>query len=192
MYADSAFSDHPLVLQYQGQVKLSENRRVLEQRRLLPDFRLDYSRQFVLKGFNPAGVEREYTPGTRIAAIQLGISIPLLGGAQRARVKAAGLEQRQAQYTLLDAENKLRAEYREQLYEAQKQYEGLLFYQSTALNEASEMLRIAQFAFSKGEIGYVEHLQVLSQALNIRMQHLEALRLYNLSVVQLNYLKGRL
>lgn len=190
--SDTSLTANPLVLQQQQQLQLSESRILLERRKLLPDFNVGYAQQLVIKGFNPAGIDRDYFPGTRIAGIQLGVNIPLISGAQRARIKAAGIEKQIAEASLTNIQNTLKADYQKQLNEVAKQYEGLQFYQSTALNEASEMLRISQFAFEKGEIGYIEHMQNMSQALNIRIQHLEALRQYNLSIVQLNFLNGSL
>jgi len=190
--SDTALTANPLVLQQQQQLQLSQSRILLERRKMLPDFNLGYAHQLVIKGFDPAGIDRGYFPGTRIAGIQLGINFPLISGAQRARIKAAGIEKQIAETSLVNIQNTLKADYQKQLAEVAKQHEGLQFYQSTALNEASEMLRISQFAFEKGEIGYVEHMQNLSQALNIRIQHLEALRQYNLSIIQLNFLNGSL
>jgi len=190
---DTSLTVNPAVLQQQRQqVQVSTQQAELERKRLLPDLTLGYSHQFLIKGFNPADISRQYFPGTRIAGLQVGIAIPLIGGAGRARIKVAGIEQQIAEANLLNLNNSIRAEYQKQVSEVIKQYEGLQFYSSAALNEASEMLRISQFAFEKGEIGYVELLQNISQALDIRIQHLEALRSYNHSVVELNYLKGNL
>ncbi len=187
---DTSFISNPALLQQQQQVELSRNRLALERKKLLPDITLGYSNQFLIKGFNPADIDRDYFPGTRIAGIQMGLAVPLIDGAQRARIKAAGFERQMADAGLADLKNSMQTRFQKQVNEVAKQYEGLRFYNETALKEASEMLRISQFAFKKGEIGYVELLQNISQALNIRMQHLEALLGYNLSIVELNYLKG--
>jgi len=189
--ADSAVNNPSIQFQRQ-QVQLSADKLQLERRKVLPDFSIGYSQQLLIKGFNPAGIDRSYFPGTRMAGFQLGIAIPLAGGAQRARIKSAGIEKQIAESTLSSVENSAGSDYSKQLNEVSKHIETLQFYDDEALNEASEMLRISQFAFEKGEIGYVELLQHLSQAIQIRMQHLEALRQYNLSIVQLNFLKGTL
>jgi len=49
------------------------------------------------------------------------------------------------------------------------------------------MLTQAQRAFQAGEISYVEYLQALQTASEIRMNYLQALRDYNIAIVTLEY-----
>src|SRR5690606_847947 len=123
---------------------------------------------------------------------QIGLGIPLISGAQRARVRAAAIEGQIAQADLTNLQNTLRSDYQKQAAEVNKYIQALDYYQSSALNESSEILRISQFAFEKGEIGYVEHLQNLTHAINIRIGYLDALHQFNQATIQLNYLKGKL
>ncbi|MBG6234045.1 cobalt-zinc-cadmium resistance protein CzcA [Pedobacter sp. CAN_A7] len=187
-----SLTNNPFLLQQQQQIDITRDRVLLEQRKRLPDITLGYSHQLLIKGFNPANISRDYFPGTRIAGLQLGIGIPLIGGAQKARLKAAHIEEQIAEANLVNLQNSLFSDYIKQANEVSMQYEAIQFYQSSALNEASEMLRISQFAYEKGEIGYVEHLQNLTHAINIRMGYLASLRLYNQALVQHNYLIGNL
>ena len=180
------------LLKQQQQIGLSNDRIRLEKRKLLPDLVAGYSHQFLVSGFNPASINREYFPGTRIAGFQLGVGIPLISGAQRARVKVAAIQKEIAEADLANLQNTLESDYRKQGNEVSKQLAALEYYQSSALDEAAEILRISQFAFEKGEIGYVEHLQNLSHVINIRMGYLEAIHLLNQATLQLNYLKGKL
>jgi cobalt-zinc-cadmium resistance protein CzcA len=66
--------------------------------------------------------------------------------------------------------------------------EALRYYEEAGLKQAAEQIRIAQFAYSKGEIGYVEFIQNMTQAMNTRLSYLSALRDYNQAVIELNYL----
>ncbi|PRY52457.1 cobalt-zinc-cadmium resistance protein CzcA [Arcticibacter pallidicorallinus] len=189
---NQSFDANPVILQQQKVIEISGDRIRLEKRKLLPDITLGYSHQLIIHDFNPANISREYFPGTRIAGFQVGLGIPLAIGAQRARIRAADIERRIAQSSLTSLQNNLGSNYTKQAAEVNKQVQALEYYQSSALNEASEMLRISQFAFEKGEIGYVEHLQNLTQAINIRIGYLEALHQFNQATIQLNYLKGTL
>lgn len=190
--AEDSLHSNPALLQQQKQIEISGDRIRLERRKLLPDIMLGYSHQLIIQGFNPADINREYFPGTRIAGFQVGLGIPLITGAQRARVKAAAIERQIAQTNLTNLQNTLRSDYMKQAAEVNKQVQALDYYQSSALNEASEMLRISQFAFEKGEIGYVEHLQNLTHAINIRIGYIETLHQFNQATIQLHYLKGKL
>src|SRR3546814_8975799 len=55
---------------------------------MMPDITLGYSHQFVMRSFDPAGIERDYFPGTRMAGFQLGVALPVFNRAGRARVKS--------------------------------------------------------------------------------------------------------
>ena len=43
-------------------------------------------------------------------------------------------------------------------------------------------------AIGKGEIGYVEYIQNLTQATNIKSQYLDYLNQYNQTIININYL----
>ncbi len=66
----------------------------------------------------------------------------------------------------------------------------LNYYETTGLKQADQILRITQFAYSKGEIAYVEYSQNLSQALSVKFSYLEALSQFNQAVINLDFLTG--
>ena len=46
-----------------------------------------YYHQYLLSPFNPANIERNYSPGTRVGGFELGISIPLFFNAQQGKIQ---------------------------------------------------------------------------------------------------------
>lgn len=48
------------------------------------------------------------------------------------------------------------------------------YYRNHGLIESDEIIRVARLALSTGDIGYVEYLQAIEQAMDIRMAHVEA------------------
>ncbi|XHR94931.1 TolC family protein [Mucilaginibacter sp. UC70_90] len=125
-----------------------------------------------------------------MAGFEVGISVPLFYGAQSARVKAARINQQIVQSDQTLAVLQLNKQYTQQLQEYLKYQQAVDYYQGSGLKQAGEQIRIAAFAYSKGEIGYVEFIQNTTQALNIRLQYLQALRDYNNSIIELSYLRG--
>ena len=83
-----------------------------------------------------------------------------------------------AQQDLNRVQWQLTSEYQSAFQQYLKHKEGL-----TTINQ--KVLRwlmskwIARFAFSKGEISYVEMVQNLTQAMQIKLQHLQALQQLN-------------
>ena len=161
-----------------------------EKVKLLPDFNAGYFHQFLVKPFNPAKIERDYTPNTRIGGFQLGVAVPIFNNAQKARINAAKINA-----NLVDAQSKaaksaLQTEYATLYNEYLKQKQSLDYYENTGLHQADEIIRISQISFKLGEIGYMEYIQNLTMAFETKLKYIEAVNLYNKAIIDLNYLNG--
>lgn len=60
------------------------------------------------------------------------------------------------------------------------------YYQSEGLGEAQEMERIARVSYENGDIGYMEYVQGLLEAMNTRLKYAETVKEYNIAVINLN------
>ena len=115
-------------------------------------------------------------------------SFPLFGAnAYRNKVKAAqaevAVQQKQFEY-----EKQVWSTRQTQLrQEVDKNRTMLLFYESTGLKQADEIIKAASLAYRAGEISFAELSQFLTQAIEIQKSHLENLNLYNQSVIRYNY-----
>lgn len=184
----TVISKHPQVAYYQQRNALADAQLKAEKSRYLPDLTIGYRQQLLVGAFNPANINRNYFPGTRIGGFEVGVAVPLFFGAQRSKVKAAQVGQQIAQAEQQNAANLLGKRYNQALQELAKYDEAVRYYEEAGLKQAAEQIRIAQFAYSKGEIGYVEFIQNMTQAMNIRLAYLTALRDYNQAVIELTYL----
>lgn len=184
----AAANQHPQLVYYQQRTTLADAQLKAEKSRYLPDLTLGYRQQLLVGAFNPANINRNYYPGTRIGGVEVGVAVPLFFGAQKSKVKAAQVGQQIAQAEQQNAELLLRKQYSQGLQELAKSDEALHYYNEAGLKQAAEQIRIAQFAYSKGEIGYVEFIQNMTQAMSIRLNYLAALRDYNQTVIELTYL----
>lgn len=184
-------AQHPQLAYYKQRSTLADAQLKAEQSKYLPDLKLGYSQQLLVGPFNPANIDRSYSPGTRIGGFQIGVAVPLFFGAQRSRVRAARVGQQIAGAEQQNAASLLNKQYNQQQQELEKYRAALNYYDESGLKQAAEQVRIARFAYSKGEIGYVEFIQNMSQALSIRLNYLSALRDYNQSAIELNYLTNQ-
>jgi cobalt-zinc-cadmium resistance protein CzcA len=187
---NSDISANPQLAYWQQNVSLASAKVKLEQARLLPDVTLGYSQQLLIKGFNPAGIERDYFPGTHVAGIQAGIGIPLFYGAGKARIKAEKIGVTLANKKAEFAQLTLTSQYSEAYQQYQKFKQTVAYYQQIGLAQTDEQIRIAQVAFRYGEIGYIEFVQNVSLAVQSKLQYLNTLNHYNQVIINLNYLKG--
>ena len=187
---DTAGSTNPLIGFYQQQVEVANARVNLQKSKALPEITLGYSQQLVVKSFDPANINRTYTPGTRIAGIQLGLAIPVFNGAGHARVKSEKLAVQIAETDYIYIQNQFQVQYQQAFQEYLKNKQIVDYYTSTGLKQADEQLRIAQVSFDLGEIGYIEYIQNVTLAVQSRITYLETVNQLNQSAIQLQFLKG--
>ena len=188
---DTSLSNHPQAAFYQQQINVANAELQLEKSKRLPDFNVGYYHQFLVPGFNPAKIQKEYTPNTRIGGFQAGTTIPLFFGAQRAKINAAKINTTLVQAQAQAAKAGLQTQYLTQYNEYLKQKEGLDYYETIGLKQADEIIRISQISYKLGEIGYMEYIQNLTMAFDTKIKYLEALNLYNQAIIELNYVNGK-
>lgn len=185
-----ALSRNPLLNQLQQQIQVAGQTRLVEQARLKPDFLVGIFSQTLIGNQLINGQELTFGPGYRFNGGQLGITLPLLGQAQKARINAARIGE---QIALADLQNGQFAS-SQQLQQALQQYDqyrsALTYYEANGLNQAWLIQANARRAFSSGDIGYVEFSLALQQALTIRSNYLDLLNQYNQSILYINYLLG--
>lgn len=188
---DSTFSsNHPLLNYYRQNVDLAASRVKLERSRLLPDINLGYYQQYLLKGYNPANIDREYFPGTRSAGFQVGVGIPLFFGAGRARLKAEQIGQAIAENNFNLTQQNLQSELQQAYQEYLRYQPTVQYFRSSGRQQTKEQIRIAMTAFRLGEIGYIEFVQNVSLAIDSHLQYLNSLNQYNQAIININYLQG--
>jgi cobalt-zinc-cadmium resistance protein CzcA len=181
---------NPLLGYYSQEVKVAGAQTRLERNKLWPDLSLGYYNQYLIPAFDPAGIDRKYTPGTRIAGFEIGVSIPLFFGAQAARIRASGIQQEIARTMLEHAGNNLKKNYDQTVRQYLRLQQSVHYYETAGLKLADELLKVSRLSYEKGEMGYVEYVRNISQSLDTKLQYLETLNQYNQAVIRLNYLKG--
>lgn len=154
----------------------------------MPTVSLEGKYQILLKGLNPYGVERPQFDGGNFLAFAVGVNIPLCFGAQAAKVRAAkrNIEIERNNITMLQKE--LQTAYYEKYSEWTNTGLMVDYYKSTGLKQADEMERIASDAYRNGEINYVELMQNMQAATEIRLQYVDAVNEYNRQVIEMAYM----
>ncbi len=174
----SAVSQNPLLLYYNQKILVATSQLSLEKNKFLPDFSVGYFNQSLdaTKGFQ---------------GMQFGLSIPIFFWGQQGRTQSTKIQMQIAESNFKNYQNTLATAFNQQLQEYQKFYTLVNYYENMGLKQADEILRITQFAYTKGEIGYLEYIQNLTQAISIKSQYLEALNQLNQTIININYLTGK-
>lgn len=187
-----AVASNPLLAQLQQQIVVTQQALQVEQNRRKPDFILGvFSQTLIGPQFaEGSNAEQYYGAGTRFQGGTVGVSFPLFGKAQQARIQASRVNEQIAQTELASQQLTLQRQYEQAVQQYAGYQSALQFYEETALPQARLILNNARRAFSGGDIGYVEFSLALQQSLTIRTNHLDLLHQFNRSVLLLNYLTG--
>ncbi|GAA4309251.1 CusA/CzcA family heavy metal efflux RND transporter [Compostibacter hankyongensis] len=175
----TALSRNPQLKYLQQQIKVQEAEKKVQQSLLMPDVTLGVSSQ-TFKGMTDQ----------RYSVFSAGLSIPLWPRPQAQRVKAAKIAVDRAQTSGQLYLKRLEGTFAG-AFEAYKKYrQSIRYYRENALPQAQLILINAQAGYKSGEIGYVEYIQNLKQAMGAQHDYIDIVQQYNLAVIQLEYLAG--
>jgi heavy metal efflux system protein len=173
MIAENSF----LKLQEQF-VDITDREHKLERSRFLPDFSAGYFNQQIegIKNFT---------------GFQVGIKVPLFYWSQNGRTQAAKKNNEIAQLNFEQTKLDINAVLKANLQEFEKHNASLLYFETKGLQLADKLFSSANKAYKEGEVGYVEYIATLEQAVDIKRSYLDRLNLYNQTVNEINYLTGK-
>lgn len=174
----------------QNQKEVSEKNLNMVKQGYLPSFSFALKNQFLIKGFNPYDVERERFDKGNFMGFEVGISIPLFFGEQKAKTKAAKKEVEMARVQQEEVVQAMQKQYQMYINDYLKAKNSLDYYTSQGITQADDITRISQISYEKGEIGYLEYIQNLKTAVEIHLQRANAVNDYNQTIIMLNYIQG--
>ena len=156
----------------------------------MPGVTIGFRNQLLIKGFNPYNIERNRFDKGNFMGFELGVSIPLFWGGQRAKVKVARRDVELAEINRKQAEQNMNKQYRNYLNEFLRAQRVLDYYTKQGNTQAERMNYLSQVSYENGEIDYVEYVQNQKTALDVQLQYADAVNDYNQAVIMLNYIKG--
>ena len=162
----------------------------MEQALGLPQVTVGYTNQTLRGTYEVDGRPQTYGTGDRFQSVQAGVAIPLLRGAQKARVQAAQLQEQVAMANYQRYQAAAAAQLDELRVRLQEQQRRVQFYEQTGLPQAAVIVRLSQLSYKAGETTYSELLLNLERALSVRTAYLDAVLEHNQTVIDLDYLLG--
>jgi cobalt-zinc-cadmium resistance protein CzcA len=188
----ASLSANPQLGFLQQQVVVSHQLRSVERNKILPDFMIGYFTQSLTGIQNINGTDTFFSRDKRFNGFSVGLAIPLWTAPQIARAKAASFQEEVARKNAESFELTLKGAYEQAAREFDKNEASLHYYEGSALQNADLILSQAKKAYRGGEIGYIEYLQSLRSALGIKGNYLIALHQYNLSIIKLEFILGKI
>lgn len=123
---------------------------------------------------------------------RLGLTVPLWYGQYKANINAAKTEQAVIEFKQQGLRQELTTQLMNAQSDMQTSLQSLQYYQQTGLKKAREILSVSQRFFESGEIDFINLMRNNNEAYSIFQKHLQAVKAYNISVINYQYLMGQL
>ncbi len=175
----SMLLSNPAVQLLQQQENVAKQNIALQKSRALPGLAFGY--------FNQGERDSKWFNRFRV-----GITIPLWFSQYKSNINAAKTEQQVIQNKQQGLQQELSAQVINANSEMQTNWQSVQYYQQSGLKKAQEVITTSQRFFTSGEIDYISLLRNSNDAYNVFQKYLEAVRNYNLSVINHKYLMGKL
>ncbi|MFQ3576833.1 MAG: TolC family protein [Cytophagales bacterium] len=171
------FSQNPLVLLNEKRLSLNKKLYSLEKHKLLPSLFLGYLDQ------GSPNAQFDYR-------IRYGLSLPIWFWKNLSKIENAKININVQELNGQQIINQLSSQFHQSTAQFSYNKELLIYYKTIGLDLSKEIIRAANESFRQGTINYYAYLLSLDQAFQIQLSQLEAIKNYNLSIIQLEFLKG--
>ncbi|WP_431241187.1 TolC family protein [Flavobacterium sp. P21] len=116
-----------------------------------------------------------------------GLQIPLFGGVNTTKAKAAEISISQSQLALDRSKMMLNLQREELKNNFEKQQKNLAYFQNEGSQYANQIIETAQKSYANGDMSYWSYISFLNQAIDIKKQFAEATHSYNQSAIELQF-----
>lgn len=183
-------SEHPILKYLSAQIEMNNKSKNLEQVKNLPDIMGGYFNQSIFGPANIYGPGNDYnlTTSDRLQGFILGITVPLWYYPLKSKIKASEINIKLAESDFNYNFNLLEGQYRQAVAMYLKYRNSLNYYKTDALPNLNIILKQAVSSYNAKEISYIDYLEVVSRALNIKRNYLYVVHQNNLWVLKLDYL----
>ncbi len=179
----SLLTAQPYLQHLKQQQQIAAAATQVEKSKLLPDLSFGYN----LMSIKGIGADNKaYNSVPQFHSVQVGLGIPIFTSGQKAKINAA-----RANETLVASEYEVNvknyeAGYKSAMAQYRKYTEAIIYYETTALKNADLMVNTASQQFTGGDINYLEWVLLVSQAVSIQNEYIEAVKNRNASAIEIN------
>ena len=174
----------------EGRLEVARRNHQLSKQGYMPSISVGATAQLLLKGFNPYHIDRPRFEQGDFMGIEVGVSVPLFFGAQRAKTRAASKAVEAEELQMKDDANRLALEYKSLYNSYMSACRRVEYYLKGGLHDVIEIARLSTVSYELGEIGYDEHARNLENLNNVKRAYAEAIENYNQIVIKMKYIQG--
>lgn len=192
LFDSAAIATHPQVKYARSEINTAAAQTAAEKARLSPDITLGYANQSIIGYQSADGVSQHYYgAGKRFHIVNLSLGIPIFNSAAKARIRASRVKEDIARITTASVEQAIQSNLLQLQQEYKKQELALQYYEQTGLQQAELIINTSKLSFQNGEISYLEWTALMNNAVSIQLNYLDAVRQYNQTIIELEYLTGK-
>lgn len=180
------FGTNSFVLKQLEQQKNIENARLeAEKAKLLPSFNVGIN-SMTMKGMGADNKEYDYAH--RFHSALVGVALPVFNNAQKAVIEGQKINQQIAENNYQIAQKKMQNQYAQNLGEFEKLKSEVDYYKTAGLANAKKIMFTANLLLKEGEMNYLEYSILVNQSLDILNKYIDAQKMLNEKIIELNSL----
>ena len=178
--------NNPVLAHLMEQREIATKQTALQKARLLPDITIGYNNMSI----RGTGADNKvYGAAKRFHTAQVGMNIPIFSKYQKEKVKAFKVAEQIAQSEYDGRKVALQFMYDKLISQYQSNKDVLTYFDKEGLPNAKLILTTANKQFNSGSINYLEYVTIINQAISIQRNYLEAARVLNEVIIEINYLQ---
>ncbi len=183
---------HPMLAYWQSKQAVHEAEIKHEKTATLPDFNVGYSNLSIVGWQTPDGVtQKYYGAGDRFSTVSVGIGVPLFNGSVKARMQASGVSRDIARLQEKQVMESMKSRQKQVLAEYEKYRLSVNHFRQTGLKQADQIISQSIKAYRAGQLSYMEWINLMNQAITIRMGYLDALLALRTTTAELEFINGK-
>jgi heavy metal efflux system protein len=163
------------ILKQQNEVNILQTN--VEKEKLKPDFRVGLINQSIDQNYNQN-------------IVQVGVNVPLFTKAQQARIESSKIGQEIGKQQIQLAENQLESQLKTLKIQHDKIKNSIAYYEKSALPQVNLIISTATKTYQAGEIEYVEFVQNITQAWQIKEAYLSEIQALNQIIINIETIIG--
>ena len=190
--ASQSSVDQNLELQdAQNQVNLAQASHKLQRAALYPEVSVGYFMQSMNGAAMGQSTDKFYGSSLDFTGISVGIALPIFAGSTISKVKAAKIQTEVGEKNSLFVRSQLNAAFDQEKKQLETAKALQQYYENVALPNAKEINTNADKSFKNGAISYIEFVNSIETAFQIRLNANESVYKYNQNIINLYYLTNQ-
>ncbi len=170
----------------QQKVTLAENQLKLDKGKLQPSFNVGYISSTII-GWQPTtkNTEKYFGQGYRFNAYNMGLSVPLFSTAQRSKIAASNISVQQNKLDQIAVEQQFTSNLTNLVTQYFQNKKLVNQYQKTILPNANLLIEVATKKLAAGEVGYLEWVMIVNQAIQIQNEYFNYVQQLNDGAIEI-------